>query len=154
MVLFGEGKGRLKKNLEWNLTPEEETELIEEYTQFAKEDEEAREIGRKLIDWEAYRKWLGVDKEDGGINEEAYKRYLKAKPQWEYTTKEWDDYLAFLLKETKVTVEIYLKTGKTLTGVILWFDNYHLGLSLEKGQEILVPKHSVLYYEVKGKGWI
>ena len=53
---------------------------------------------------------------------------------------------------SKATVDIHLKTGKTLTGVILWFDTYHVGIALENGQESMLPKHAILYYEFKRKG--
>ncbi len=59
---------------------------------------------------------------------------------------------ASTLKEwiaSKAVVDIHLKTGKTLTGVILWWDNYHIGIALENGQELVLPKHSILYYEPK-----
>ncbi len=32
--------------------------------------------------------------------------------------------------EPKVVVDIHLKTGKTLTGVILWFDTYYILISI------------------------
>jgi len=47
----------------------------------------------------------------------------------------------------KIKVDIHLVTKQTLTGEIVWFDTYHLGLKIDDGKEIMLPKHSILYYE-------
>ncbi len=50
----------------------------------------------------------------------------------------------------KIKVNIYLTTERILTGEILWFDTYHLGIKTDDGKEIMLPKHSILYYEPTG----
>ena len=47
----------------------------------------------------------------------------------------------------RITVNIHLVTEQTLTGEIVWFDTYHLGIKTDNGKEIMLPKHSILYYE-------
>ena len=57
---------------------------------------------------------------------------------------EFTNWKRFMAEET--TLKISLLNGETITGTALWFDKFNFGISSEEHGEIIVPKHSVLWY--------
>lgn len=51
---------------------------------------------------------------------------------------------SFIADKTALTFT--LKNGDTLTGTVLWFDMYNIGLDTAEHGEIIVPKHALLWY--------
>lgn len=51
---------------------------------------------------------------------------------------------SFITDKTALTFT--LKNGDTLTGTVLWFDKYNVGVHAEEHGEIIVPKHALLWY--------
>ena len=53
-------------------------------------------------------------------------------------------------KDKKLTIEIhFLYSELVLCGKVLWVDTYTLGVKTEDEGELVIPKHSILYWKIR-----